>query len=228
MKRLAIVAIFSLVFWSATAADQMSTTGIVKTGSFGTRDAKANAVLRFLGPGNDHLYTKDCYEGKLATINSHYVYEGIAFFVLANQEEGTSPLWRFRGPGGDRVLTSDSNQKKRLESNGYTDEGVIGYVFTAPHSGSTPLFRSNIRNVLVNFYTIDKDEHNNAVAHLGHVDGGVGDYVLLNGHLQCGPEEAYFGYTPPGSGKHQCVGYSDCGPGNELIICRSGWEENCY
>lgn len=61
---------------------------------------------------------------------------------------------------------------------GYTNEGIGAYVYNRKVAGTTELYRSWNPNWPDHFFTVKKEEHDNAVKNLGFTDEGIACYVF--------------------------------------------------
>jgi RHS repeat-associated protein len=75
-------------------------------------------------------------------VMKEYLYQGTPFRVRATQETGTVPLRRYLYVGGwhayhhDTIYTTDGSP-----GSGWSDQGILGYVWTSPGAGRVGLYR---------------------------------------------------------------------------------------
>ena len=97
-------------------------------------------VYRFFSPNGggggvrgEHFFTLSNTEVKT---NQGWSAEGIGFYVLATADTGTAGLYRCYEPNnGFHFVSRDTNCE------GYRNEGIYGYVYTAQGPGMVPLLR---------------------------------------------------------------------------------------
>lgn len=98
--------------------------------------------------GKDYLYTTQQSEG----INAGFLYEGLAFIMIANQVSGkTQAIYRCYLPD-NHFFSSDS----RCE--GASVDGLIGHVLIQQEPGSKPLYRFYKSSMGQHLITTNKDE----------------------------------------------------------------------
>ena len=107
----------------------------------------------YLGSNGDHFYCLDP-KGELAP-SIGYNNEGIGFYTLKSQEPGTVPFYRLFSNEGGHLYTTDPSEQNKLVENSWSDEGNIGYVFTAQVPGSVAIHRYYPANFGKNFYTVN-------------------------------------------------------------------------
>ncbi len=118
----------------------------------------------------EHFYTTTRGEG----LSIGYHEEGGNYFhLLANPLAGTVPLHRCLMSYGKHFYTTAPN----CEGSPGTEEGILGYISTAPQCGAVPLYRSFNPGSSDHFYTIDADEHARATHGGGWNDEGITGYV---------------------------------------------------
>lgn len=108
-----------------------------------------------------------------------YHLEGVSFFTYDDDAGGGRvPLYRlYRGSPEDHFLSADWNEVVSATSSGYTNEGVIGYVYTWQPSDHVPLYRLHRSG----HHLSTKDENERASAmNDGWTLEGVTGYVLVN------------------------------------------------
>jgi Repeat of unknown function (DUF5648) len=81
-----------------------------------------------LGDGKHFYTTSNNCEGSAGS-----TVEGIMGYIATSAVCGAVPLYRLSNPNGDHLYTtSDSERQTAASSDGYTDEGVAGYVWNGP------------------------------------------------------------------------------------------------
>lgn len=112
---------------------------------------KVKPIYRYYGTYN-HLFTNNLSELGSGVIDhtKGWVYEGIAAFMCEQQVPGTVPVYRFyktikKNVGlfstntyFDHYYTTNYSSGK---SNGYADEGIIGYIFTSQQNNTKPFWQ---------------------------------------------------------------------------------------
>jgi hypothetical protein len=79
--------------------------------------------------------------------------------------------------------TTNSNERQNAIQNGFHDEGIAGFVWTAPAPGPAPLFRADKNTGQIpqppgdHFYTMSLTEHENAMTNLGYEGEGITGYI---------------------------------------------------
>jgi hypothetical protein len=95
-------------------------------------------VYRLVGNnGPDHLYTTDPNEVRRVTDTGSYRLERGGFYALDRQYPGTVPLYRFCTANVRHLLGTSVRDGAAA---GGRLEGMIGYVYTEPAPGTTPLY----------------------------------------------------------------------------------------
>jgi hypothetical protein len=77
----------------------------------------------------------------------------------------------------------------------YTDEGTTGYIFPTQELTTVPLYRLYQACQYDNFYTVDKDEADNAVKKYGYHVEGIAGYVYPPQNSTCGGVPLYRLYS---------------------------------
>ena len=104
-----------------------------------------------------------------------YSAEGIVFGLAATQQAGTISLYRLQKSG--HLYTTKSTERVNALNNGYNDEGVIGYIFTAPATGLQPLYSWYNSKLELRFMSLYKDIEGPTVVAQGYIYEGVMGYV---------------------------------------------------
>jgi hypothetical protein len=84
----------------------------------------------------DHVYTLDLREVTVLTRQGTHQYEGPGFYTLINRTPGSRPLYRFLMPDGNHSLNIQPWAGGNV---GARQEGILGYIETAPRPGLRPL-----------------------------------------------------------------------------------------
>lgn len=143
-----------------------------------TRDDNCNGRCDDLGgcrigvhrsSGVEHFYTTNRMEAGCCG----FTVEAENFFYLYGaMVPGTAPLYRCYSPAqGRHLLTPDA------ACEGFTREGIIGYIGTSAACGATPLYRLHHPGTRDNFYTTSSAERDNAVMRLGYQARELAGYV---------------------------------------------------
>lgn len=129
----------------------------------------------------DHFYTTSASELNTAVSSLGYTFEGVTGNVLVSQSAITAsePLYRlYSGGATDHFYTTSAAElSTAVGSNGYTFEGVPGWIYPSQVCGSIPLFRTYDAQGTDHFYTTSQAEYESVVAG-GFADEGVVGYVL--------------------------------------------------
>jgi hypothetical protein len=96
------------------------------------------------------------------------------FAVAANQESGTVPLYHLVGPNGDNFYTQNESDRTTAISQGYKDEGTLGYVASSQQPGTVPLHRLYNPSTRVHYYTTLPNEVASAIGQGFHEEGNAG------------------------------------------------------
>ena len=86
------------------------------------------------------------------------------------------PLYRLSNSKGDNVLTTDTNLRSSLQSQGYQDNGVIGYVASSQISGTQPLYQMSSADGTSHFYTTNASERAQVLGR-GWKDQGTSGFI---------------------------------------------------
>jgi hypothetical protein len=112
-----------------------------------------------------------------------YVSEGVAGYISASSGSGLVPLYRYYN-GFEHFYTSNSAEIGTISPGvvgnyGYASEGIAGYCYGSPTSGTVPLHR--YWNGREHFYTTNGQEigttTNGAVGNYNYQCEGVACYV---------------------------------------------------
>lgn len=101
----------------------------------------------------DHFFCLDP-KGEIAP-QVGYASEGIGFYTLQNQELGAVPLYRLWNSNGGHFYTSNQAEHNYVVTQGWNDEGIIGYVFTGPVPGTVAIERYYNPQFNKHFYTVN-------------------------------------------------------------------------
>ena len=130
----------------------------------------------------DHLYTTDANEYAVLPECCAWQPEGAVYRVL--QGPGSRggvdavPLYRLYAPASLlHHWTTDRNEYDTLPAYGYVQEGIDGYVFLTPASGTVPLYRLYHPTGL-HVWTTDMNERHTLQHAYGWIDEGISGYVL--------------------------------------------------
>lgn len=150
----------------------------------------AQTVYRLYSPvTNEHLYTADLNEyntlkGYVGTWNAegaaYQWYDGPITLDGVTDE----PFYRLYNPAVKQHLwTTDLNEYTTLPTTqGWDQEGVVGYVFPTAVAASDPLYRMNYpataTNVDLHLWTTDLNEYDTNAATYGWTQEGVIGYVM--------------------------------------------------
>jgi hypothetical protein len=80
------------------------------------------------------------------------------------------------GPNGDTFLTQDSNEHASMQSHGYRDGGIVGYISGSQVSGTQPLVRMTTGDGGTHFYTTSAAEKAQFQSQ-GWKDEGIVGYI---------------------------------------------------
>ncbi len=137
----------------------------------------------YLGATLEHLYTTDSYEDRvLGTVG--WRREGTAFRVFPGSEayRGQTPvaLHRLYHPGVlQHLWTTDANEASVLSSSqGWTYEGVTGYVLPSGATGTVPLYRMALAKPPLHLWTTDDNEYVVLTTQRGWIGEGIIGYVV--------------------------------------------------
>jgi hypothetical protein len=91
---------------------------------------------------------------------------------------GRVPLYRLAS-ASDRLYTTSTEERDRVEQQGYRDEGIAGYVAATQVPGTLPLYRLAKQNGpgTEHFYTDNAGERDKAISQLGFHLEGIAGYV---------------------------------------------------
>jgi len=160
----------------------------------------------------DHLYTTDEKEGGTITPGHPglhgYVCEGPGFTVFSHPHGGLVPVYRYFHPdhhnnfyttNGDEIGVVEA---RRTGKNGYTCQGILGYISPQPFPGSVPVHRYYQDQIHDHLYTVDVNEI--GTLEVGHVNRNGYRYEGVLGHAY--PAEHHilpvFRYNHPGIHDH--------------------------
>jgi hypothetical protein len=80
------------------------------------------------------------------------------------------------GPNGDDFYTQNESDRTTAISQGYKDEGTLGYVASSEQPGTVPLHRLYNPSTRIHYYTILPNEVASAVGQ-GFHEEGIAGYV---------------------------------------------------
>jgi Repeat of unknown function (DUF5648) len=142
-------------------------------------------VWRFNGDRGGHFYTTSCEEGEFARGEYKMAWEGNpnpAFFIEGYNTPGTVPFYRFFD-GTHHFYTTSSNAEG---ADGFSPEGIIGFIYSNMAKGTTPLYRSYNPGSQDHFYTTSKVEWEQSFGSYP-VDHEIAGYVPVSGNIACRP-----------------------------------------
>lgn len=94
------------------------------------------------------------------------------FYLYGAMVAGTAPLYRcYSAAQGRHLLTPDASCE------GFTREGILGYIGTSAACGATPLYRLYHPTSRDHFYTTSAEERDNAVTRFGYQARALAGYV---------------------------------------------------
>lgn len=103
-----------------------------------------------------------------------YMYDGLTTIDSVN----AVPYYRLYNPNsGEHHYTTDANEYTVLETIGWIQEDIDGYVFASQVTGSEPLYRLYNPNDGLHLWTMDINERD-VLIDLGWVDEGIACYVF--------------------------------------------------
>jgi hypothetical protein len=113
---------------------------LIKSDNWGVRFAYTSSFAEADqykgGPADEHGVGKWLNQGEVFRVCSDRVKNTVPLYRLYLPVKLTNPGQKFTGvvPGTDtHILTTDENQKSNALSQGWTDQGIIGYVWLAPY-----------------------------------------------------------------------------------------------
>ena len=80
------------------------------------------------------------------------------------------------GSNGDTLLTQTSNERSAMQSHGYSDNGIMGYIATSQAPGTQPLYRLSSPDGSAHFYTTSGSEKSQFQSQ-GWKDEGIIGYI---------------------------------------------------
>lgn len=132
------------------------------------------ALYRAVDRSGAHLYYTDTNDQSLRNFRA----DGTAGYILDRPRGGTLGLHRLVGRNGDYLLTTDTNDIPRMESFGYLDQGVIGFIASEQLPGTQPLYRLVKPDGSGHFFTASPQERADTLRR-GWRDEGIAGYVWL-------------------------------------------------
>ena len=119
-----------------------------------------------------HFFTRDAYERSyiIAVFTADvWKYEGIAWYVFPDSQQGTLPVYRFYSEQlQSHFFTTDENEKDTLIATFTEDvwryEGVAWYVHPDFQPDSLAVYRFYSELLKVHFYTMDENEKDTIIA----------------------------------------------------------------
>ncbi|MDM8553168.1 right-handed parallel beta-helix repeat-containing protein [Desulfococcaceae bacterium HSG7] len=119
-----------------------------------------------------HFFTKDSDEKDFIIANNPtdvWRYEGIAWYVYPDAEDGLSPVYRFYSELlQSHFYTTDANEKDYIIATFsvgvWRYEGIAWYVYTDYQAGTLSVYRFYSELLRVHFYTMDENEKNVIIA----------------------------------------------------------------
>jgi parallel beta-helix repeat protein len=114
-----------------------------------------------------------------------YLYEGVAYYVfIPPNQTGRVPVFRFGSPRGLHFYTASEEERDAVIENYegvWTYEGIAYYVYTAPGTGRTPVYRFRDESLGIHFYTASEEEKDNTIENYPErwIFEGVAYYVII-------------------------------------------------
>jgi len=135
---------------------------------------------------DEHLYTSDLNEYATLATRGYWIQEGVAYYDYSGPAtvDGVTdePLYRLYNTASQQHLwTTDVNEWNTLPiTQGWQQEGVVGYVFPSAVAGTAPnpLYRLSLATPALHLWTADQNEYNTLIAQDGWDGEGVVCYVL--------------------------------------------------
>jgi hypothetical protein len=154
-------------------------------------------VHRYFHGGNkDHFYTTNA--GEIGTTtpgqtgNNGYAYESSSFTVFTHHHHGLLPVYRYWNANTkDHFYTANpseinANNVGQTGNNGYTNEGILGYVSPHAFPGSVAIYRYWHHGNTDHFYTSNAAEIGTttpgAVGNHGYAFEGILGYAYPTDH----------------------------------------------
>ncbi len=138
-------------------------------------------VYRFWSPVfRGHFFTISPTERNniIATLSSHWTYEGATYNAYSLQVAGSLPVYRFWSPVfSGHFFTINETEKNNIISGlsaYWTYEGVAWYAYPTPVAGSVPVYRFWSPVFAHHFFTANETEKNNII-------GGLSAYWTYEG-----------------------------------------------
>ena len=129
---------------------------------------------------HDHYYTTIPAHRDDYVQNKGYTYEKIECYISDRpfDHPDCGALFHLWDINNDiHFYTSDESEKAIKMGQGFSDQGPVGYIYTAPADGMVPFYYVEHQTNTDHFYTISKFEFDNATDNYGFVDKGVVGYV---------------------------------------------------
>jgi hypothetical protein len=154
-------------------------------------------VHRYWHPGHkDHFYSTNAAEIGTTTHgqtgNAGFVSEGESFAVFTHHHHGLTPVYRYHNASvHDHFYTTNAAEigtttPGQTGANGYTSEGILGYISPTEFPGSIPVYRYYSASVHDHFYTTNAAEigttHHGQTGANGYTSEGVLGYALNSSH----------------------------------------------
>ena len=164
---------------------------------------------------NDHYYTTIPEHRDDYVQNKGYTFEKIECYISDrpfNHPDSGALYHLWHKTNDIHFYTTDENEKSLKISQGFSDEGPVGYVFTAHVEGMFPLgYTEHVTNT-DHFYTVSKFEYDNSTNTLGFEARGIIAYVsptglgLPSAHYR---PQANYGGIDLGSGAYRGLNSTD-------------------
>jgi len=136
---------------------------------------------------HDHSYNTTVAD--IGSVKDGYISEGPAFHVLPAEAPGTVPVHSyFNSSTNDHFYTTNASEvgtsTKGQSGNGFTCEGVLGYISSDPVVGTFPVYRYWNQKESDHFYTTHPEEIGTVISgasgHLGYVCEGILGHAFLS------------------------------------------------
>ncbi len=142
--------------------------------------------------------------------NGGYYSYSFGYFDVAFGADTLVPVYRMYSPYvTDHLYTTSYNEYTKGAVNvGYSQEGILGYLYLTKVPGTVPLYRMYSPYVLDHLYTTSYDEYTTGAVNVGYRQEGILGYLYLNSGTT-GTSPVYRMYSPYATDHFYTTSYNE-------------------
>lgn len=133
-------------------------------------------IYRLHHSNGDFLYSKSSSEGT----NAGYTLNGVAFYVGADGNWGSIPVYRMFHSSFGHFLTTSTDERQAAVNNGWTYEGILFYAYASANPAPPPPTSLRVASLTHNHVTIawNAPTQGTVTSYVLRITGGGSDYWI--------------------------------------------------